>query len=167
MKSAKSKAGRGAVVMMGLAAFAMSAVLLIGAPSASAQTTSMSMKALTLDGKPAGGTTAAGVAKAAIGGGETLNFGSVAVGSSSELALHIDNTGFQDRLVISKLKLSDPQDFSISSSECSPEGVPAQSMCAVGISFNPKKRGTITGTLSIVANTGGAATKITLTGTGD
>jgi hypothetical protein len=79
----------------------------------------------------------------------SVQFGTVGVGSTSNLSLTISNTGSAD-LTISVVSLVGAQ-FGVSGIT-TPKTIPASQSATVGLSFQPTAAGAATGTLSITSN---------------
>ncbi len=97
----------------------------------------------------------------------SLNFGTQAVGSkSAPQKVQLTNTG-TTTLSITQLIDSgnNPDDFP-QTTNC-PKSLATKASCTVTITFEPKKTGACTGTLSITDNGGGSPQTVPLTGTGD
>lgn len=83
-----------------------------------------------------------------------LSFSDQVVGSSSASAFVLQNKGAQP-LTFSSIKASNASEFILDSSAC-PAALAPGDMCAVGMSFAPRSRGTFSGTL-LVDYVGGSA----------
>ena len=102
-----------------------------------------------------------GTQPALIAAPSALNFGNVAVGSSSTLSLTLSNvsTAPVDGLVFAATK-----DFSVSTT-CGITTVNAGSSCSVSVTYTPSAIGAATGTLTISSNDPASPILVPLTGT--
>jgi hypothetical protein len=99
---------------------------------------------------------------------QTLDFGSVNVGSTSNLQqVTLANTG-TGNLVISAVTVvgANPGDFAFSLASQLPITVPPQGNTIVNVSFTPSKAGVRTASLAITNNAAGSPHLVNLTGTG-
>jgi Abnormal spindle-like microcephaly-assoc'd, ASPM-SPD-2-Hydin len=91
-----------------------------------------------------------------------LNFGNVAVSSSTTLTVDINNTG-DTALAVSAPAISGAAAFSITSNNCG-ANLAIASSCTIGVNFAPgAAAGTVGGTLTVTL--GGVAQQVALTGT--
>lgn len=96
----------------------------------------------------------------------TLGFGSVNVGSASaEQTVTLSNTGAAT-LQLTAISLSNPE-FVRTGGTCTPStALPVSSSCSIGMTFTPTATGVRSATLTINHNAPGAASTVSLAGTG-
>ena len=92
----------------------------------------------------------------------SLSFGTIALGSSSTLALTLTNTGTAS---INNLALAISGDYSIAA-PCPLTTLAPGSSCSVTITFTPTATGARTGTLTVASTDQSSPTVVPLTGTG-
>ncbi len=90
----------------------------------------------------------------------TLNFGSIALGASSNLTLTLANTG---TAAITNLALALTGDYAVTT-PCSTNILTPNSTCQITLTFSPTALGARTGTLTVTSSTSPAT--VPLTGTG-
>jgi len=95
--------------------------------------------------------------------GSSLNFGSVAVGTTSPASTVTLTNRQSVALTFSSIGVTGP--FAISTNTCG-TGIAAGAACSVGVTFSPTAAGSATGTLSFADNATSSPQKVTLTGTG-
>jgi len=97
----------------------------------------------------------------------SLSFGSVTVGSSSSQTLKLSNVG-RKALSIEGLAIIGTNQSNYSQSNNCGTSIPAQSSCAIHVTFTPVRKGALNATLGFTTNGSGknAATAIPLTGAG-